>query len=121
MSDNEVDTLKARLAEVERERDEAMTLAVKLNGNEELQLLMEMNNKFLVRAIAAEARVADLKKVLEPVVTLVADYIKHRMYSDDDLVVGRVSTPKDQAPPSITFGDLRRIANLAAEQKEAGK
>lgn len=109
---NEHEHLKARLAEVERERDEAMALAVKLNGNEELQLLMEMNNKFLVRALAAEARVVVLEKTLGRIAVL-----------PDCGCKPCTGQCRSQAVLLIELEEIRALAAvaLAAEQKEAGR
>lgn len=45
---------------------EAETLAFRLNSGEELQSLMRLNNEVLTRALAAEARLAEAMRVIEP-------------------------------------------------------
>jgi hypothetical protein len=60
----ERDTLAARLAEVERERDEAR--AWREANNEQAQRLVEHRNELMARADTAEARLAAVRRLHHP-------------------------------------------------------
>ena len=60
--------LEAKDAEIERlrlERDDALLLASKLNGQKDLQDMMKLNNEFAIRAEQAERALAEAVKVVE--------------------------------------------------------
>lgn len=79
MSDNEVNILKARLAEVERERDEALERLAMADASLLLETgaginthetMLRVSKRWCARAHAAEARVAVLEKALERIAVL---------------------------------------------------
>ena len=74
--DREIESLRTQLAEaraeVERLYQEAIEDAVvigRLNGGEELQTLMKMNNELVSRATAAEAALRDVVAAADPPLT----------------------------------------------------
>lgn len=107
MSNGEIDILKARLAEVEEERDRSRA------GHEDtartLHSYIRLHAEIANRALAAEARIAVLEEVLER-----ADYYIERLER-----VQQRKRVRDMCEAMEGYRIARTA--LAVEQKEAGK
>lgn len=126
---NAHDRLTTENAELRRERDDfkerlavadaslVLETGAGINTHE---TMLRVSKRWCARAHAAEDRIAVLEKELRPIVAVVSDYIERGLDEDDHVIAGRMTRRGDDkdTPPRITFGNLRKIADLA-EQKGA--